>query len=933
MRITTRRNPYSALATLAAPRSSLSVRLASASLLCAAALSGAITPVAAQSAKALFDDAYYAWDEGRYVDALTALQAVLAAPDAATMHRQVALLTGELYTTYELTTDGASPRWSPDGRMASFETGNGDNVMTHVFDTRRLAANAEPEHPMPLGYGHFAGTLVKRATQPTFSVAGRGMVFSKYSDRAAYLGPTGVVMRFIDTAVEQNINVGTLDIDELFFGPDNRGTGDEVVSPGVATDALFAIASNAGADPQIWRLGSSALVPVTDEPGGKSGARVVTNSFDVVYSAGRGGGFGIASLATGQVRQFDGASPDVSATGAIVYLGTDGGQNTIEVLRPEAAEPTRVYETANDLDSPAISPDGRTVAFQMMPREDWEIYALDVDEAASRLAAVAAAEAAQQQAAAAGGGGGGRAGGGRGGRGGRGGGGRGGRGGPAGPTGPNPITVTSEIQHDLSPHFLSNDLLLGLIGEARHRRSYAYDLTQLDTAGGSPEALAAAPGGSTPHRIRLHHNNTVRTAAPEYDWVPSPDGSKLLLVADRDGDTVSQERGVYLMDMSREVTNEELVTRVNANLRREQAMRSAGTRAFEPIATAVRDVVNTVSTARIYGYASDVFSFGSKYVTEPGNAKAIAYYETQLRSMGYEPELQWFDARGVQSANIVARLPGTVDPDLVYVVSSHFDSVNRGPGADDDSSGATALLEAARVLKDHPMPATIEFAFFTGEEAGLLGSREFVRRAVESGKYIAGALNNDMIGFANNQRLDNTIRYSNEGIRDIQHAAAFLFTNLILYDAKYYRSTDAAAYYEAYGDIVGGIGSYPILGNPHYHQSHDVLETINQQLVAEVSKTTVGTLMMLASSPARLKDLTVVSRNGDNVEVSWSAARESDVTGYVVAYGPVDNPLRESVQVSGTSTRVRATPGTVVSVKAINRRGLQSWDWAHVIAQ
>ena len=41
-------------------------------------------------------------------------------------------------------------------------------------------------------------------------------------------------------------------------------------------------------------------------------------------------------------------------------------------------------------------------------------------------------------------------------------------------------------------------------------------------------------------------------------------------------------------------------------------------------------------------------------------------------------------------------------------------------------------------------------------------------------------------------------------IRDIQHGAAIHFTNLITYDALYYKGTDAAAYYEAFGDIVGG---------------------------------------------------------------------------------------------------------------------------------
>src|SRR4029453_4188342 len=101
------------------------------------------------------------------------------------------------------------------------------------------------------------------------------------------------------------------------------------------------------------------------------------------------------------------------------------------------------------------------------------------------------------------------------------------------------------------------------------------------------------------------------------------------------------------------------------------------------------------------------------------------------------------------------------------------------------------------------------------------------------------------------------VLYSNPGIRDVQHAAAIQFTNLITYDALYYKGTDAHAYYEAYGDIVGGIGSSPVVANPHYHQPHDLLETINHQLVAEVAKTTTATLMLLASSPSRLKNLEI----------------------------------------------------------------------------
>ncbi|HXF04592.1 MAG TPA: M20/M25/M40 family metallo-hydrolase, partial [Blastocatellia bacterium] len=473
--------------------------------------------------------------------------------------------------------------------------------------------------------------------------------------------------------------------------------------------------------------------------------------------------------------------------------------------------------------------------------------------------------------------------------------------------------LTREIQHDVLPRFIAPDRVLAMVGEPRHRRSYLYDL-------------------STGRRTRLFHNNTVRTISPEYAWAVSPDGKKILIEADRDGDTVSPEHGVYLVDLDHRVTKADLIARLERNLASETALRNRAEEMYRPLAEEIRRAVAQVSVARIYEYEKALFDFDSKHISQPGHQKAAEYLHRMFSAFGYQPEYQWFEPRGAyggRAANVIATLRGTENPDLIYVISSHYDSVAAGPGADDNSSGTAALLEAARVLAGRPLPATVVFAAFTGEESGLLGSREFVRRAREGRAKIMAVLNNDTIGWTNDARLDNTIRYTSAGIRDVQHGAALLFTRLITYDSRYHQSTDATSFVEAYGQIVGGFGSHPILGSPHYHTASDVLETINHRLIAETCKATVAAIMLLASSPSPVKDLRVVRLDATRAEVTWSPSPEQDVRMYLVEYEPSrGSPQR--LRVTAPRVVLRNVTGGKVSVKAVNARGLEGWDWAWI---
>lgn len=85
------------------------------------------------------------------------------------------------------------------------------------------------------------------------------------------------------------------------------------------------------------------------------------------------------------------------------------------------------------------------------------------------------------------------------------------------------------------------------------------------------------------------------------------------------------------------------------------------------------------------------------------------------------------DASPARERNVVADLKGTT-PGEVVLVGAHFDSWDPGQGAQDDGVGVAAVLEAARILKSLGVQPrrTIRFAFFSGEEQALLGSRAYV---------------------------------------------------------------------------------------------------------------------------------------------------------------------------------------------------------------
>lgn len=102
--------------------------------------------------------------------------------------------------------------------------------------------------------------------------------------------------------------------------------------------------------------------------------------------------------------------------------------------------------------------------------------------------------------------------------------------------------------------------------------------------------------------------------------------------------------------------------------------------------------------------------------------------------------------------NICGFVPGTAVPDSFMFITAHYDhlggmgSAVYFPGANDNASGVSLLLNLARYYGEHPQRYSIGFILFAGEEIGLLGSAYFTEHAPLPLQKIRFLINTDLAG-------------------------------------------------------------------------------------------------------------------------------------------------------------------------------------------
>ena len=121
---------------------------------------------------------------------------------------------------------------------------------------------------------------------------------------------------------------------------------------------------------------------------------------------------------------------------------------------------------------------------------------------------------------------------------------------------------------------------------------------------------------------------------------------------------------------------------------------------------------------------------------------ALAQLGSTAHVLVVEPEVR-------TDVNVIAELPGR-RTDNVVMAGAHLDSVQAGPGINDNGSGSAAILETALMMANHKPENTVRFAWWGAEEEGLIGSTAYVNGLSEAERdRIAMYLNYDMVGSPN----------------------------------------------------------------------------------------------------------------------------------------------------------------------------------------
>jgi Peptidase family M28 len=140
---------------------------------------------------------------------------------------------------------------------------------------------------------------------------------------------------------------------------------------------------------------------------------------------------------------------------------------------------------------------------------------------------------------------------------------------------------------------------------------------------------------------------------------------------------------------------------------------------------------------------------------------AQAFLDRELTQAGYTVREQKYTVDGRTYSNLEVEIPGSSLSEQILVIGGHYDSAFTSPGANDNATGAAAVLALAREFVGTQPQRTLRFVEFTNEEPPFfqtknMGSLVYAQAAKERGDEIVGMFSLETLGYftdtANSQK-------------------------------------------------------------------------------------------------------------------------------------------------------------------------------------
>jgi hypothetical protein len=268
-------------------------------------------------------------------------------------------------------------------------------------------------------------------------------------------------------------------------------------------------------------------------------------------------------------------------------------------------------------------------------------------------------------------------------------------------------------------------------------------------------------------------------------------------------------------------------------------------------------MISEITVSSCQSAITPVTSFSTRYSYSAICRLAEEYAINRYNDFSLQASYFDFSWYGTDMRNVIGQLTGTVAPESVVIVCAHLDCTsddpyNDAPGAEDNGSGTSAVLEAARILSQYQSELTIRFITFSGEEQGLVGSDEYADSMVTAGENIVAVINLDMVAYRGQYAKDMYI-YSDQQSHWLGSLAAEVMATYTNVDTVTHYETNPRYGSDHYSFAVRG---YPAMffidawdgpdWYPYYHTTGDTLGNLDMDLLASVTQTGTAMAAILA---------------------------------------------------------------------------------------